>query len=89
MRLEEVARQVDLVMGQMNSIKDSLKILLELMAQITTLRKENGQSDVSDPSRTKASELGYREEIRAQERRSMGATFQEDHLHEVEMAEEF
>ena len=76
MRLEEVAGQVGSVMGQMNSIQDLLKILPKLVAQITALRKGNGPSDVAEPSRNKALELGFREEFKAQERRLMGAALQ-------------
>ena len=68
--------QVGSVMGQINSIRDSLKILPELVAQIAALRKGNEPGDVAEPSRNKASELGFQEEFRAQERRLMGTALQ-------------
>ena len=63
MRLEEVAGQVGSVIGQVNSIQDSLKILLKLVVQITTLRKENGSSDVAEPSQTKHQTWDFEENL--------------------------
>ena len=76
-------------MDWMYSIQDSFKILSELMAQIPTLRKENEPSDVAEPSQIETSKLGFREEVRAQERHLMGAAFQEDRHRQVKMEEEF
>ena len=53
------------------------------------LRKENGPSDVAEPLRTKTLELGFREEVRVQERRFIGAGFQEDRRRQGEMVERF
>ena len=44
---------------------------------------------MAEPSRTKTLEVGFREEVRAQERRFMGARFQEDRRRPEEMAEGF
>ena len=65
------------------------------MAQIAALRKdtrsttENGSSDVAEPSQIKASDVEFRGEIRAQERRLVDALFQGDRCQNSKMAEEF
>ena len=95
-KLEEVVKEVEAmkvkleeVAGQVGSVMDSLKILPELVAQIAALRKANGPINVAELSRTKTSELGIREEVRVQERRFMGAGFQEDRHRQGEMVERF